>query len=340
MAIKVGVVGMGIGSRHVENLELTPGAEIAAVADLNIEKAREIGERVGAKVFADWQSMLDGTPDLDAVILATPAVVREEPIRAICERKLALFCEKPPALTSAEAEKIEEIIAESGVLNTVGFMYRWNHLATHMRDLVAGRKLLFARTVVAWPILPAVADGDFPMSLFSKAKCGGPLIEQAIHFQDALRYICGDEPVSVMGAAELGEIVTQAGRDCEETSVYMLRHASGMLSTHVHNWTHNAALIQIQVVGENLDLTMQMEEELWLRGWADGEKIEESWAGNPYYEEIVGFIDAIEKNDQSILRSPYADACRSFKVCEAAAEAVVSESQVTIAFAEAALGVR
>lgn len=332
MSVKVGVVGMGIGSRHVENLELVEDAEIVAVADLNLEKAKEIGDRVGAKSYRDWQSMLDGSPDLDAVILATPAVVREEPIRAICERKLALLCEKPPALNSAEAAMIQKIIDDSGVLNTVGFMYRWNHLATLMRKLVNNRPLLFSRSVVAWPILQGVEKGFVPKSLFSKAACGGPLIEQAIHFQDALRYITGDDPQSVQGVAELGDIVTKEGRDCEETTCFVMRHASGMLSNHIQNWSHTQTLIQIQVVGENLDLTMQMEGPLWLKGTADGIDINECWDGNNYYEEIVGFVDAVKKQDQSLMRSPYADACRSFKVCEAATEAVTNGKNVRIAY--------
>lgn len=334
MSVKIGVVGMGIGARHVENLERVPDAEIVAVADLNLEKAQAVGHRVGAVAYRDWQAMLNGSQDLDAVILATPASVREEPIRAICERKLALLCEKPPALCSAEATAISVIIESSGVLNTVGFMYRWNPLTTRMRELVANRPLLFARSVVAWPILQGVELGYVAKSLYSKAACGGPLIEQAIHFQDVLRYVTGDEPQSVQGVAELGNIIPQSTRDCEETTAYVMRHASGMLSTHVHNWSHKQTLIQLQVIGEALDLTMQMEGELWLKGAVDGVEINESWDGNNYYEEIVGFVDAVQKNDQNLMRSPYADACRSFKVCEAATEAVSSGNAVKICYDE------
>jgi predicted dehydrogenase len=340
MSINVGVVGMGIGSRHVENLENVPDAKIVAVADLDLAKAQEIGNRVGARAYPDWQSMLEGSPELDVVILATPASVRREPIRAICDRKIALFCEKPPALSSEEAKAIQEIIEESGVLNTVGFMYRWNHLATRMRELVNNRPLLFARSVVAWPILQGVEEGYLPKVLFSKAKCGGPLIEQAIHFQDVLRYVTGDDPVSVQAVSTLGNIISKVDRDCEETTAYVMQHASGMLSTHIQNWSHKGTLIQLQVVGEELDLTMQMEEELWLRGTVDGVAINEVWEGNNYYEEMVGLIDAVQKNDQSLLRSPYADACRSFKVCEAATEAVFSGTEVSIEYADDLAAVR
>ena len=330
MSVKIGVVGMGIGARHVENLERVPDAEVVAVADLDLEKAQEIGERVGALAYRDWQAMLDGSPDLDAVILATPASVREAPIRAICERKLALLCEKPPALSSAEATAIRDVIEDSGVLNTVGFMYRWNPLATRMRELINNRPLLFARSVVAWPILQGIELGFVAKNLYSKAACGGPLIEQAIHFQDVLRYITGDEPQSVQGVAELGNIIPRSTRDCEETTAYVMRHASGMLSTHVHNWSHKRTLIQLQVVGEELDLTMQMEGELWLRGKIGDLEINESWEGSNYYEEIVGFVDAVQSNDQSLMRSPYADACRSFKVCEAATQAITNGNTVKI----------
>ena len=331
MSVKCAVVGLGIGALHVSSLAKIPEAKLVAFADLDAARVQKFADEHGANAYPDWRAMLDGEPELDAVILATPAHVRMEPIRAICERKIALFCEKPPAVNLEEALRIRDVIAAAGVLNAVGFMYRWAPLADRMRELIAGRPQLFARGVIAWPVFEWVLNGGAPKSLYSKAACGGPLIEQAIHYQDVLRYITGDEPVSVQAMAELGNLYAQEGRDCEETTAYVLRHESGMLSTHIHNWSHKGTVMDIQIVGENYDLTWHMKhEDMSLTGTTDGQEINEPGPSEYYFDELVGFIKAVQQNDQSLLRSSYADACKTMAVCEAANNALASGAMVPI----------
>lgn len=337
MSINIGIVGLGIGGKHLSSLQRIPGAKLTAVADLSPERTAQAAAATGARTYTDWQAMLEGERDLDAVILATPALLRAAPIAAICERKLALFCEKPPSLNMDEATRIRDGIEAAGILNTVGFMYRWAPLAERMRTLVRDRDRLFARIVVAWPVFDWVMSGGAPRSLYSKTACGGPLVEQAIHFIDVLRYITGDEPVAVQAMADLGKIApldaesTGGGRDCEETTAYIVRHASGMMAAHIHNWTHREHLLQIQIVGQEFDLTLNLNEgALSLHGRIDGEVIDEKSDADHYFREIEGFVAAVEQRDQNLLRSPYADAYRSLAVCAAATTAVEQGGLVAI----------
>jgi predicted dehydrogenase len=331
MSVKIGVVGLGIGALHVRSLARIPDAKMVAFADLDEARVRKFAEEHGARGYADWGAMLEGESELDAVILATPAKVRLEPIRAICGRGLALFCEKPPAVNLQAALEIRDIVENAGVLNAVGFMYRWSPLADRMREIIAGRPRLFARGVVAWPVFDWVLTGSAPKNLFRKDGCGGPLIEQAIHYQDVLRYITGDEPVTVHAMAELGTLIPREGRDCEETTAYLLRHASGMLSTHVHNWSHKGTVMEIQIVGDNYELTWHMTHEaMKLTGTVDGEALDEPCGSEYYFDEMAGFVRAVKQGDQSIIRSSYADACRTLAVCEAGTEAIASGSAVAI----------
>jgi predicted dehydrogenase len=331
MSVKIGVIGLGIGAVHVDSLSKISDAKMVAFADLDEVRVNQFAAKHGAQGYTDWRAMLEGESELDAMILATPARIRLEPIRAICERNIALFCEKPPAMNLQEALQIRDIIENAGILNTVGFMYRWSPLADKMREFIAGRSRLFARTMVAWPVFDWVFAGNAPQNLFQKSGCGGPLIEQAIHYQDVLRYITGDEPVAVQAMAEIGNLIPQEVRDCEETTAYLLRHKSGMLSTHVHNWSHKSTLMEIQVVGDCYNLTWQMAgNSMRLTGNWEGKKIDESYESQCYFQEMEGFVQAVKQHDQSIIRSSYADTCQTLAVCEAGNKAIISGQTVSI----------
>ena len=331
MSVNIGVIGLGIGAVHVDSLSRISDAKMVAFADLDEARVQQFAQKHGAHAYTDWNAMLENESELDAVILATPARVRREPIRAICERKLALFCEKPPAMNLQEALQIRDAIEDANILNAVGFMYRWSPLAFKMWELIAERPRLFARTVVAWPVFDWVMDGKAPRNLLQKSSCGGPLIEQAIHYQDVLRYITGDEPVAVQAMAEIGNLIPRKDRNCEETTAYLLRHESGMLSTHVHNWSHKSTLMEIQIVGDSYHLTWDMAgNSMRLTGNWESKEINETCESQCYFQEMEGFVQAVKTRDQNLIRSSYSDACKTLAVCEAGAKAVTFNCAVSI----------
>ncbi len=323
MTVNVGIVGVGwAGQQHAKVLGSLPDVAVVAGADPDQKRLEAFGKEHGARTYASTDEMLAAEPDLDAVIVAPEAAVRLEPIRAICDRGLAVFCEKPPALDLATAREVRDVIEESGVINSVGFQSRWSRAAPRMRELIAGRRALFAQITVAWRVFDWVKDGSWSRRLYTKSGCGGPVVEQGIHSQDVLRYITSDEPVRVQAMAELGKTEPIEGRDCEETTVVLARHASGMLSTHVQNWSCKQTLHRIQVVGDAFDLTWLLSEGDKVVGWIDGSEIDETLEVDPFVEELRGFLAAVAQNDQTIVRSDYADACKTLAVCQAAALAV------------------
>ncbi len=323
MTVNVGIIGLGwAGRTHTKHLAGVSDAAVVAGVDPDESRATSFGEEHGVAVYASVREMLDARDDLHAVMVASDASVRLEPIEAACERKLAVFCEKPPALDLATARKIRDVIEQAGVLSAVGFQSRWSPAAKRLRELLGDRPRLFARILIAWPVFDWVKDGLAPKRLYLKSGCGGPMIEQGIHYQDVLRYITGDEPVHVQALAELGTTEPREGRDCEDTTLVTVRHASGMLSTHVHNWSHTEAVLQLQVVGNAFDLTWLISEGERIVGRLDGDDVDETFEADPYVEEVRGFVAAVAAGDQSMIRSSYADACRTLAVCEAAARAV------------------
>lgn len=70
--LKVGVVGMGRGARHVYAAQFARNVKITAVCDINEARVRAAAERHHIEdVYTDYAEMLEKA-DMDAVIIATP----------------------------------------------------------------------------------------------------------------------------------------------------------------------------------------------------------------------------------------------------------------------------
>jgi predicted dehydrogenase len=70
--IRVGVVGAGwIAREHRRVLDSVAEAELAAVCDLDPERAGELAAGTGARVYTDWRDLLD-REDLGALLVCTP----------------------------------------------------------------------------------------------------------------------------------------------------------------------------------------------------------------------------------------------------------------------------
>ena len=67
--IKVGIVGVGyLGTQHARILSYLEEAELQAVADIDFQKALQIGNRHGVKYFENYEDMID---EIDAAVVAT-----------------------------------------------------------------------------------------------------------------------------------------------------------------------------------------------------------------------------------------------------------------------------
>ena len=102
----VGIVGAGwIAKEHQRILGSLPGADVVAVCDLDRERAEALASGTGARVYLDWQELLD-REDLAALVVCTPPLSHREPAIAALDRGLPVYLEKPIARTREDAAAI------------------------------------------------------------------------------------------------------------------------------------------------------------------------------------------------------------------------------------------
>lgn len=122
--IKVGVIGIGsFGKKRVAAVKSSSNGELVGLADVDIQKAKTIGQDLGVQHY-DVDSLLSNK-EIDAVIIATPNKYHMPlSIRALKAGKHVL-CEKPLARTSEEARKMVEAAKEADRFLKTGSNHRY-----------------------------------------------------------------------------------------------------------------------------------------------------------------------------------------------------------------------
>ena len=187
----VGVVGVGeMGRRHAENLRrLVPQAQLVAVADVAAERARQVATELEIEnSYGSLEAMLE-CKGLDAVVIATPDKFHADAVKAIAAAGKDMLCEKPLALTLADAHELLEAVSRAGVRMQVGFMRRYDPAyAAAMKRIEAGE----IGIPVIFKSIGRDKDGP-PLSAYQSNVNGMLFYTNTIHDFDLARWMMQDE---------------------------------------------------------------------------------------------------------------------------------------------------
>lgn len=187
----VGVLGIGeMGRRHAENLRrLVPNARLVAVADVNAERARQTATELEIEnSFGSLEAMLE-CKGLDAVIVATPDKFHAPAVKAVAAAGKDMLCEKPLALSLADAQESLAAVAKAGVRMQVGFMRRYDpSYSAAMKRVEAGE----IGTPVVFKSVGRDKDGP-PISAYQGNINGMLFYTNTIHDFDLARWLMQDE---------------------------------------------------------------------------------------------------------------------------------------------------
>ncbi len=275
---KVGAVGIGgiFNACHAPAWLKNPNVELLAVCDIVEEKAARFAKANGVKhVFADYKEMIQALK-LDVVDVTTPNYLHSEIAVAALNRGMNVFCEKPDAVSPAEAQRMADAASKSGKLLMVMRNNRFNSSsaflrkyiqAGHMGDIYTGRCGWIRRRGVPG------AGGWFT----TKAQSGGgPLIDLGVHILDLSIWLMGDpKPVSVMGAtyckfaetklsdsvhSGFGEAKAGGTFDVEDLASGFVRFDNGATLQIEFSWASNieAERVFLELRGTKAGLTLDV----------------------------------------------------------------------------------
>lgn len=136
--IRVGLVGVGTWAEygHLPSLKLLPEFELVAIYSRNQEKAEAVAARHGIKYAVNSLDALVSHPEVDFVIVLTPAPHHEEGIRAAIAAGKDVYCEWPLTPSKALSQELMELAKAKGVRHIVGLQRRLGPDYRYVRDLL------------------------------------------------------------------------------------------------------------------------------------------------------------------------------------------------------------
>jgi predicted dehydrogenase len=183
-------------------------------------------------------------PAIDAVVLVTPHSLHAEQVVAAARAGKHVFCEKPFALTRADAQRAVDATVEAGVTLGLGYNRRLHPEMAKLRERIDSGAL--------GVILHIEANMTFPNALFlqpgawranrEETPCGG-LTPMGVHAVDGMIDLCG----------EIDEVYCQSFRrvvkvDADDTTSILFRMKEGM-SGYLGTMTATGGGFSFQVFG-------------------------------------------------------------------------------------------
>ena len=208
-SIRWGIVGAGMmGIEHIQNLAITPGASVVALADPHGPSIARAMAAVGNPVATfDTAEELSASGLCDAVVVASPNFTHIDVLRPLFAAGLHILCEKPLATTIADARAVAQQAAAYDRVFWTGMEYRYMPPAVAFIEQVhggaVGRLRMLSIREHRFPFLVKVGDWNrFAVNT------GGSMVEKCCHFFDLMRVIVRAEPVRVFcsGAMDVNHL--------------------------------------------------------------------------------------------------------------------------------------
>jgi predicted dehydrogenase len=241
--VRIGLVGAGaIAQAYAQAIRQTDAVELCGVVDVRLPAARALAEGSNCPAYENIDPLLD-KERCQAMIVCTPPDSHAALCRRLLEAHVAVLCEKPLCVHSAEAQSLAELAKRQNCVFTMATKFRF------VEDVVAARSMVTSGVVGDVLLFENAFTSRVDMShrwnSQPKMSGGGVLIDNGTHSVDLVRYFLG--PIVAVQAFEGRR--TQ-GLEVEDNAQLWLRTHDQVLSTIDLSWSLNKDLESfIQIYG-------------------------------------------------------------------------------------------
>ncbi|OOC62123.1 Gfo/Idh/MocA family protein [Paenibacillus ihbetae] len=177
--------------------------EMKAICGRNASAVQEAAEQLGwNESVTDWRELIQ-RDDIDLIDINAPSDAHKEIAIAAAKAGKHIFCEKPLALTLADAREMLQAAEDAGVRHMVGFNYRFSPAVRLAKKLVDSGRLGQIYHFRAWFLQDWIMDPQFPLvwRLQKEVAGSGSHGDLGAHLIDLAHYLVGDMQ-EVIGMSE------------------------------------------------------------------------------------------------------------------------------------------
>ena len=178
----------------IPGLQGAENCEVVAIGSRSHQAAKDVAERWALpSAYGSYEEVL-ADPRVDAVYIPVPNHLHARWTIAAAEAGKHVLCEKPMAMTSAEAQTMVEVCERAGVALMEAFMYRLHPSWERACDLVDDGTIGELVAVDSW----FSYFNDDATNIRNRPETGGgALMDIGCYCIDLSRLLFGSEPVGI-----------------------------------------------------------------------------------------------------------------------------------------------
>src|SRR6185503_13959377 len=294
----VAVIGVGgWGKNHAR--VLNDFGCLAAICDIDGNRAKELADKYGARSYSSLDEMLE-KERLDGCLVCTPTKTHSVVARKVIDRGINTFVEKPMSFSSKECEEMTEAAEKKKVILTSGYVERFNPVVSNTKKLIEGG--MYGDPMM----IEFHRENRMPLHI----KDVGIIYDTSVHDIDAAMFLFGTRPNVVFARAG------KSFHSFEDFATIMLGFEGQKVAVIASNWltpkkvrTFSAVCTDGIITGDFLTQEIRIDH-------ADATIVPRNQFQEPLTLELRNFIDSIQGKASIVVSA--SDATNVTRVAEAA----------------------
>lgn len=212
-----------------------PEVRLEMLCDTPDDRAAGMADQFGfARATGDWRALVTD-PAVDVVSITTPNNLHHEMACAALRAGKHVWCEKPMALTLAEAEEMARAAQEAGTVTMVGYNYIRNPAFLHAKKLIDEGRIGRVVHVRGWVDEDYQADPHLPWTWRARLQDAGlgtlgdlgcHLVSMVVGLAGPIESLVADTQI-IHETRPLPDGSGRAAVENEDTATALLRFANG-----------------------------------------------------------------------------------------------------------------
>jgi predicted dehydrogenase len=294
----IAVIGVGgWGKNHAR--VLNDFGCLAAICDIDGNRAKELADKYGARSYSSLDEMLE-KERLDGCLVCTPTKTHSAVARKVMDRGINTFVEKPMSFSSKECEEMTEAAEKKKVILTSGYVERFNPAVSNTKKLIEGG--MYGDPMM----IEFHRENRMPLHI----KDVGIIYDTSVHDIDAAMFLFGTRPNVVFARAG------KRFHSFEDFATIMLGFEGQKVAVIASNWltpkkvrTFSAVCTDGIISGDFLTQEIRIDH-------ADATIVPRNQFQEPLTLELRNFVDSIQGKASIVVSA--SDATNVTRVAEAA----------------------